>query len=122
MEEAKITVTGCLKQGASAGSLVLEAARPTAAGASGQPSTGAVGTTGTNAPAMAKSYSLVTKAADELSKHVNHRIEVIGSVSPRRADASQGASAQPGSAAAASAQPSETLTVQSFKMVAATCS
>jgi len=79
---------------------------------------------GENAPAASKGttgsskrYDLVVKPGDDLTKHVNHKIEVTGTVSASRPPNVPAAEASP----AAAAQPTETLTVQAFKMVAATC-
>jgi len=120
--ERKIMVNGCLKGGASSGSFILAdagTALTTGTGRDGQ--LGVAGTSG-----MMKAYKLVVKPSDDLSKHVNHRIEVTGTVSAQRADASasseagrQEATPQPGAAAkpGAPAQPTEILNVQAFKMI-----
>jgi hypothetical protein len=126
-----ITVSGCLKEGVSAGSFILADASAIAApmqqAADREAQPGAVGTSGT-----AKTYALAAKA-DDLGKHVNHKMEVTGTVSTQRTAASsstgsgagqEGATTQPGTAAkaGAAAQPIEILTVQSVKMIAASCS
>jgi len=108
----KITTTGCLKPGASPGSFILaDAGMATPAGRDAAPAT--QGTAG-SAP---KSYSIVVKPGEDIAKHVNHKIEVTGSVS-----ASRPASAPPAESASAGApQPTSTLTVETFKMVAVAC-
>ena len=113
--ENKITVSGCLKQGAAGSNFILaDASAVSAAGAAGQAKPEAVGTAG-----MKKTYNLAAKPGEDLSKHVNHRIEVTGAVSAARAEPpAAGGAAKP----EASAAPTETLNVQSFKMVAASCS
>ena len=70
------------------------------------PTTGTAGST--------KSYNVVVKPGEELSKHLNHKVEVTGTLSASPPSAV--ATATPGAD-----QPSETVTVQTFKMVAAAC-
>jgi hypothetical protein len=81
---------------------------------------------------MTKSYALIAKSSPDLGKHLNHKISVTGTVAPTRSSTAAGStpaprSTSPGggygapSSATASAQPTETVTVQSFKMVSATC-
>lgn len=106
-EANKVTISGCVKRGASAGSFILSnaAITPTAPGRETAPTTGTAGST--------KSYNVVVKPGEELSKHVNHKIEVTGTLSA--------SSAATATSSAAADQPAETVTVQSFKMVAMTC-
>jgi hypothetical protein len=80
---------------------ILADAKP-APGASTSP--GAVGTSGT-----ASRYELDGQSA-ELTKHLNHQVEITGTVAPASASAAAGA---------ASAAPK--LMVSSVKMVSATC-
>jgi hypothetical protein len=97
------TITGCVEKGLGADSFVLAESSAAAAPAPGaKPGEKPAGTTGAT-----KSYALMAKPSDDLSKHVNHKIEVTGTVSAAP-------SAAPG-------QPKEVLNVQSIKMVAATC-
>ena len=106
-----MTITGCVRPGAAADSFVLAESSAAAAPAPGdkaEPGAKPAGTTGAT-----KSYALVAKPSDDLSKHVNHRIEVTGTVSA----APPASSASP----AAATQPKEALNVQSIKMVAANC-
>ena len=154
----KVTVTGCLRQGASAGTFILADASPAAAG-SASGGAGAVGTAGSASSASRKTYALTVKAGEDLKAHLNHRMEIVGVASARPAAQSgstagsgmpsgaaasgagaasgsgqtgtvsgsgqAGAAGQSGSAAGSSAsasQPTDNLEVQSFKMVAASCS
>ena len=111
-KENKITVAGCLKPGASAGSFILADAGM-AAPANRETPPVAQGTAGS----VAKSYSIVAKPGEDLAKHVNHKIEVTGTVS-----ASRPASAPPPETPSSGApQPAATFNVESFKMVAMTC-
>jgi len=94
-----VTVSGCLRSGTTPGSWILaEASLAPPAGGDPRPA----GTTGAT-----KSYALMAKPSEDLSKHSGHKIEVTGSVSP--------------SIAKEPTAPKETLNVQSFKMVSATC-
>lgn len=103
---AKVTYTGCLKPGTAADSWLLENAEiAPAAGAS-------VATAGTSKV----SFGLTAKPGENLKPHANHKIEVVGTVSPAAA-----AAAAEAPAAGATAAPRQTLNVESFKMVSATC-
>jgi hypothetical protein len=106
--EAKTqTITGCIEKGAGADSFILaEASTGPAPGA--KPGEKPAGTTGAT-----KSYALMAKPSEDLSKHVGHRVEITGTVSA----APPAASPAPG----ASTQPKETLNVQSLKMVSTAC-
>jgi hypothetical protein len=68
-------VVGCLRPGTIAGSFVLAEATVTKAGSTEKP----VGTSG----AAKKSYMLggIVPPGTDLSKHVNHKVEVAGTVS-----------------------------------------
>lgn len=110
-EANKVTISGCVKPGAAADSFVLSNAVTTPA-APGRETAPTIGTTGST-----KSYNIVVKPGEELSKHVNHKIEVTGTLSASRPPtAASSATAPP-----AADQPTETVTVQSLKMVAMTC-
>ena len=98
----KVTYTGCLKQGESAGSWILENAE--AAAKPGASAPGAVGTSG----ASKTTFSLDPAATVNLTPHANHKIEVVGMVAP----------AKPGGGATA---PKQAINVDSLKMVSATC-
>jgi hypothetical protein len=101
-----LTITGCVEKGTGTDSFVLQEASAAAAPAPGaKPGEKPAGTTGAT-----KSYALMAKPSEDLSKHVNHKIEVTGIVS-----------AAPSSAPAGPGQPKEVLNVQSIKMVATTC-
>ena len=109
----EVTINGCLKPGLSPGSFILADAGIAPAMPAGENAPAASkGTTGST-----KRYDLVVKPGDDLTKHVNHKIEVTGTVSASRPPNVPAAEASP----AAAAQPTEMLTVQAFKMVAATC-
>ena len=111
------TVSGCLKPGTTAGSFVLtNAVTPAVAGgASAAPAP--QGTTGST-----KSYAIVAKPETDLSKHVNHKIEVTGTVTaPNSAPKPSTATSPEAASAGAAAHQTETLNVESFKMVAMAC-
>jgi hypothetical protein len=108
---SKVTLTGCLKPGATAGTWTFETTAAPAAG--GAAASSPVGTSG--AAAAKRTYNLTTKPSDNLTPHANHKIEVIGSVAPSKPGAA--ASAEPASDSA----PRLTLNVDSFKMVSPSC-
>jgi hypothetical protein len=99
----KVTYTGCLKPGTAADSWQLENAEMAAAG--GAKAEGATATSGAK-----QTLSLNVKPTENIKPHANHKIEVTGTM---------GKPAAGGAASSASATP--TFTVESFKMVSATC-
>ena len=104
----KVTYTGCVKPGTAPGTWILEsaeiAAKPGAA-----PS--AVGTSG----ASKTTFNLDPAATVNLTPHANHKVEVVGIASPAKAGGDAAASAAPG------AQARQQFSVESVKMVSATC-
>jgi hypothetical protein len=97
------TITGCVEKGTGADSFILAEAGTGAAPAPGaKPGEKPAGTSGAT-----KSYALMAKPTEDLSKHVGHKVEITGTVIPASSPA-------PGS-------PKESLNVQSVKMVAASC-
>jgi len=113
----KVTYTGCIKPGMTAGTWVLENAEGAQkAGASGS---GAVGTSG-----MSKtSLNLDSAASVNLKAHANHKVELVGTLSPAKAGASAtGAAGTAGAAGSTGAHASQQhFSVESLKMVSATC-
>jgi hypothetical protein len=103
----KVTYTGCIKPGSTTGTWILENAE-VAQKAGAAPS--AVGTSGTSK----MSFNLDPAATVNLKPHANHKVEVVGIVSPAKADTT------PSSAAGAQA-PRQQISVESLKMVSATC-
>jgi len=110
-EVNKVTISGCVKPGASADAFILSNAvtTPSAPGRATAPTTGTAGST--------KSYNIVAKPGGELSKHVNHKVEITGTLTASRPPSASAPAASP----PATDQPAETVTVQSFKMVAVAC-
>ena len=105
------TITGCLKPGTSADAYILTNAGMAAPASGAAPAP--QGTTGST-----KSYAVMAKPGTDLSKHVNHKIEVTGTVSASKSSTAPAAatpSVGPG------VQPAETFNVESFKMVAMAC-
>jgi hypothetical protein len=100
--------TGTTASSQSGQRFVLNNARMSASGAAGR---SAVGTTGT----AATSYQLDGQTA-EVSKHLNHQVEITGTVQSSPASATGSASAAQGSTAAG-----PTLRVTSVRMLASTC-
>ena len=107
------TMSGCLKPGTSADTYLLTNAGMSSAAGSAAPT--AQGTTGST-----KSYAVTVKPGTDISKHVNHKIEVTGTVSPSTSASTSTAPAS-GTPSAGTAQPTETFNVESFKMVAMAC-
>lgn len=107
----KVTYTGCVKPGTATDSWILENAEVAQrAGASASaPST--VGTSGTSK----MTFNLDPAATVNLKAHANHKVEVVGLLSPARADASSASAAGDNSA------PRQQFSVESLKMVSATC-
>jgi hypothetical protein len=73
-----------------------------------------VGTAG--ASASKETFNLTVKPSDNLTPHANHKIEVTGTTSPAIAT-----SMSPGAASPSTAAPKQNFTVDSFKMVSASC-
>jgi hypothetical protein len=65
--------------------------------------------TATSGSASKMTIGLSAKPTENLKPHANHKIEVTGTVS------------KTGGASSSSTTPGQTLAVESFKMVAATC-
>jgi hypothetical protein len=100
----KVTYTGCVKPGTTAGTWILEnaeiAAKPGAA-------PGAVGTSG----ASKTTLSLEPAASVNLTPHANHKVEVSGMLEKPSAS----------SPSASGATAKQEFSVESLKMVSATC-
>jgi hypothetical protein len=109
MTANKLTYSGCLKPGTTTGTWILESAE-VAPKAGAAPSS--VGTSG----AAKMTLNLDPAATVNLKPHANHKVEVVGLLSP----AKPGAEAAPSSAAAAQALRQQ-FSVESMKMVSATC-
>jgi hypothetical protein len=99
----KVTYTGCVKSGATAGTWILESAevapKPGAA-------PGAVGTSGAKT-----TLSLQPAASVNLTPHANHKVEVVGMLAKPKAS----------SPSAPGAKAEQEFSVESLKMVSATC-
>jgi hypothetical protein len=64
-----------------------------------------------------QSYNLIAKpGGEDLKVHANHKVEIMGTLSP--ATAAAGGAPKPGAAAAA---PRQNLNVESVKLVSSTC-
>ena len=117
----KVTYTGCVKPGTGTDSWILENAEASAKG--GASST--VGTSGTSKMTL----NLDPAASVDLKPHANHKVEVTGTLSPAKGGgaagggAAGGGAAAGGAAAGASSGPSarQEFSVESVKMVSATC-
>ena len=119
----KVTYTGCLKPGSTAGSWVLDSAEmapPAGAAASTPGADRAVATAGS----AKQTFALVAQPSINLTPHATHKIEVTGTTSPAAASnmsSSAASDASSSASASATAAPKQTLTIESFKMVAASC-
>lgn len=105
----KVTYTGCVKPGTAPDTWVLESAEVAHHAGASAPST--VGTSGTSK----MTFNLDPAATVNFKAHANHKVEVVGLLSPAKADASSA------SAAGASSAPRQQFSVESLKMVSATC-
>ena len=106
----KVTYTGCVKPGTGADAWVLENAEASAkAGASSS----TVGTSGTSKMTL----NLSPAASVDLKPHANHKVEVTGTVSA----AKPGADASTAGGASAAGAARQQFSVDSVKMVSATC-
>jgi hypothetical protein len=113
-----VTYTGCVKPGTTAGTWVLENAE-----AAARPGASSPGTVGTSGTAKTTTLDLDPAATVNLKAHANHKVELVGTVSPAKGttqtpSASAPPSSTPGAAAATAHQQ---FSVQSLKMVSATC-
>ena len=108
MAANKVTYTGCVKPGTAADTWVLENAE--VAQKAGASSPGTVGTSGTTK----MTFNLDPAATVNLKAHANHKVELVGMLSAAKADASA-------SAAATASAPRQQFSVDSVKMVSATC-
>jgi hypothetical protein len=107
----KVTYTGCLKPGTTPDSWLLENAEVASAA-----STKAPAATGTSGVAASKAtLGLTVKPGENLKPHANHKIEVTGTLIPGAKMSGEAA------AGAAATAPRQGFTVESFKMVSATC-
>jgi hypothetical protein len=120
-----VTVTGCLKAGDSADSFTLSDLKWASKG------TGAVGTSGSTAPAEIGSATTlkIAPGSTKLSEHVGHQVEITGTVDKASSASSSAttspadpAAGRPSATASASSSSSPTFQAKSVKMVSATCS
>ena len=109
----KVTVSGCLKPGTTAGTWTLDNAEMASAASAQKPAGASSGTAGT--AGAKQTYTLVAKAGQDLKPHANHKIEVTGTVD-KASETPRGTSGAAGGTMA-----KQELNVESFKMVAATC-
>src|SRR5688500_8216797 len=115
MSGNKVTYSGCIKPGTTAGTWVLENAE--AAQKTGAPGS-AVGTSG----AGKMSLNLDPAASVNLKAHANHKVELVGTLSAAKGGAT---SSTPGGAAGAASTPGaagtqtsgQNFSVESLKMV-----
>ena len=116
-----ITVTGCLKAEQD-----VPGRRPNVAERAGVTedyvltSVKMAQSSATSGMGLAAMYEIEGIAEAELQKHLNHQVEITGSLSTGNAMGNRGASAAPGSRASANADLPQ-LTATSVKMLAATC-
>ena len=103
----KVTYTGCVKPGTAADAWILENAE---AAAKPGASSSTVGTSGTSKMTL----NLSPAASVDLKPHANHKVELVGMLSAAKADASA-------SAAATASAARQQFSVDSVKMVSATC-
>ena len=107
----KVTYTGCVKPGTGTDTWILENAEAASRAGASAPST--VGTSGTSK----MTFNLDPAATVNLKSHANHKVEVVGTLSPAKPDASSAGAA----GAAGASAPRQQFSVESVKMVSATC-
>ena len=111
----KVTISGCIQNAPAAGAEA--AAAPKFVLAKGKMVSGAAGSAvGTSGTTAAVADYRLDGEDKTLSPHLNHQVEITGTVQRSSASATGAANAAPGSAAAG-----PTLKVDSVKMIAATC-
>ena len=111
----KVTYTGCIKPGTTEGTWILENAEVAQrAGAASAPST--VGTSG----AAKMTLNLDPAATVNLKSHANHKVELVGTPSASKSAAATAPSGAAGGATAGAAARQQ-FSVESLKMVSATC-
>jgi hypothetical protein len=121
---AKVTYSGCVKPGTTAGTWILENADLTpAAGMAGQASSTAPGQAGQSpvgtSGAMKTTLNLTVRPGTDLKPHANPKIEVTGTIAPSKSAAQ--AVPQAGQQSSTSASVHQEFSVESVKMVSATC-
>ena len=117
-EMGKVTVTGCVKAGPTAGSWVLDNVQASVApGAKPGPTTDGTASTTAGTAGTKQTYNLISKPGGaDLKPHANHKIEVTGT-----AGAMSPAAAKPGETPASGTAAQQNFNIESFKMVATTC-
>jgi hypothetical protein len=110
----KVTYTGCVKPGTTAETWVLENAEVAQKAGASAPST--VGTSGSKMV-----FNLDPTATVNLKAHANHKVEVVGMVSPAKGSAGSTASAATPTGTAGTHAAHQQFSVESVKMVSATC-
>jgi hypothetical protein len=116
----KVTYVGCLKPGTAADSWTLENAEK-AATASASASSSTATTAATAGGGSKMTLALTAKPGENLKAHANHKIEVTGTVSPAASSAASPSGAAGAAAGASAAASRQNLSVESVKMVSATC-
>lgn len=108
-----VTYTGCIKPGTTTGTWILESAE--VAARPGASSPGTVGTSGTSKITL----DLDPAATVNLKAHANHKVELVGMLSPAKAPTEAPPASAAGATTAQTAR--QQFSVQSLKMVSATC-
>ena len=118
-----VTVTGCLKAEKDVPGRRPNAPETAAAGATEKfvlTNVKMAPATTTSAIGLAPTYGIAGIADAELQKHLNHEVQIVGTVSPGDARGNRGAAAAPGSAASANANLPQ-LQGTTLTMLSATC-
>ena len=112
-----VTVTGCLKAGDTADSFILSDLKW-----SDKKAPGAVGTSGSAAPAAIASATTLklNPGMSKLTDHIGHTVEVTGAVGTK-SESSATTPADPTASPRASASSGPSLDVKSVKMVSDSC-
>ena len=114
----KVTISGCIQNApaAAAGATASAATAPKFVLAKGKMVSGAAGGSAVGTSGATATEYRLDGEEKTISPHLNHQVEITGTVQRSSASATGAANAAPGSAAAG-----PTLKVDSVKMIAATC-
>ena len=118
-----VTVTGCLKTEKDVPGRRPNAPETATAGATEKfvlTNVKMAAATTTSAIGLAPTYGIAGIADAELQKHLNHEVQIVGTLSPGDARGNRGAAAAPGSAASANANLPQ-LQGTTLTMLSATC-
>ena len=110
-KDAAITVTGCVRSAAAPGGFILANTDPATEPRANAPAA----TPGRGAVDSGNSYTLIPKSGEDLTQHLNHKVEVTGLLGPPTPPSPDGPTTKQ------IVEPVGTIMVQSLKMVSSSC-